>query len=88
MESVQPAFGLILYQAVVVPLAQRKKLGQGVRRCRQRAHLTMEQLGEKADLNPVYVGQIERGFKVPTVEALLRIARALHVRVRNLLWEL
>ena len=48
----------------------------------------MEQLGEKADLNPVYVGQIERGFKVPTVEALLRIARALHVRVRNLLWEL
>ena len=44
----------------------------------------MEKLAEKADLNPVYVGQIERGFKVPTIDVLLRIAKVLKVNLRDL----
>jgi len=69
----------------VVTLKERKLLGQGVRKYRKLAGLTMEKLAEKADLNPVYIGQIERGFKVPAIDALLKIAKALEVKVRDLL---
>ena len=44
----------------------------------------MEKLAEKADLNSVYIGQIERGFKVPTIDVLLRIAKVLKVNLRDL----
>ena len=44
----------------------------------------MEKLAEKADLNPVYIGQIERGLKVPAIDALLKISRALKVNLRDL----
>jgi len=50
--------------------------------------LTQEALAEKADINPVYFGQIERGFRVPTVDVLLRIARALKIRLRDIVREL
>jgi DNA-binding XRE family transcriptional regulator len=72
----------------VLAQRDRKRLGEGVRKYRKRAGLTQERLAEKVDLNPVYVGQIERGFKVPTVEVLVRLARALRVRLRDLVAEI
>ena len=60
------------------------RLGGGIRKHRKMAGLTQEKLAEKVDINPVYMGQIERGFRVPTVDVLLRIARALGVRLRDL----
>ena len=59
-------------------------MGGGIRKHRKMAGLTQEKLAEKVDINPVYMGQIERGFRVPTVDVLLRIARALGVRLRDL----
>ena len=50
--------------------------------------MTQERLAEKVDLNPVYMGQIERGYKIPTVDVLLRVARALKVRLRDIVHEL
>jgi transcriptional regulator with XRE-family HTH domain len=69
----------------VLSLKERKLLGVGVRKYRKRAGLTMEQLAEKADLSPVYVGQIERAFKVPSVECLVRIAKCLNVKAHDLM---
>jgi transcriptional regulator with XRE-family HTH domain len=68
----------------VLAQKDRKRLGEGVRKYRKRAGLTQERLAEKVNLNPVYVGQIERGFKVPTIEVLVRLAKALRVRLRDL----
>lgn len=68
----------------MVTQKDRKLLGDGIRRYRKLESLTQEKLAEKVDLNPVYLGQIERGYKVPTVDVLLRIARALKVRLRDL----
>jgi len=59
-----------------------------VRKHRKAAGLTQEPLAEKVDINPVYFGQIERGHKVPTVDVLLRIARALKVQLRDVVGEL
>lgn len=65
-------------------LAHRKLLGQAIRQYRKKAHLTQEKLGELADLNPKYIGEVERTEKTISVDALIRIANALKVRVRDL----
>ena len=66
----------------------RKLLGEGIRKYRKLECLTQEKLAEKVELNPVYMGQIERGYKVPTVDVLLRVAKALNVRLRDIVHEL
>ena len=70
------------------PPRQRKLIGEAVRIYRKRAGLTQERLAEKADLHPVYVGEVERGEETVSVYALMRIARALGVRVRDLVADL
>jgi DNA-binding XRE family transcriptional regulator len=72
----------------VVTRKDRTLLGDGIRKYRKLQGLTQEGLAEKVDLNPVYMGQIERGYKIPTVDVLLRIARALKVRLRDIVHEL
>jgi transcriptional regulator with XRE-family HTH domain len=79
---------LLGFPSKVVTHKDRKLLGAGIRRYRYLAKLTQEKLAERVDLNPVYLGQIERGYKVPTVDVLLRIARALNVRLRDIVREL
>ena len=69
---------------IVVTKRDRKLLGGGVRKHRKSAGLTQEKLAERVGINPVYMGQIERGFRVPTVDVLLRIARALKVELADL----
>jgi transcriptional regulator with XRE-family HTH domain len=63
-------------------------LGEKIRTCRQAAGLSQEKLAEKADLHPVYIGKIERGEQWISLHALLRIAKALGVRMRDLVAEL
>ena len=72
----------------MVTKRDRKLLGDGIRKFRKLAGLTQEKLAERIDINPVYMGQIERGFRVPTVDVLLRLARALKVHLRDLVSEL
>jgi len=72
----------------VVTKKDRKLLGAGIRKYRKAARLTQEKLAEKIDINPVYMGQIERGFRVPTVDVLLRIAKAMKVHLRDIVREL
>jgi transcriptional regulator with XRE-family HTH domain len=66
----------------------RRVLGQKVRACRQRTGLTIEQLAEKADLHHNFIGELERGNYDATVGSLLKIAKALGVRVRDLVADL
>jgi XRE family transcriptional regulator, regulator of sulfur utilization len=65
-------------------LRHQKIIGEAIRRCRKRAGLSQERLAEKADLHPVYIGELERGEEAASVCALARIAKALGVRVRDL----
>jgi transcriptional regulator with XRE-family HTH domain len=71
-------------QLVATCPAHRKLLGQAIRNYRKKAKLTQEQLGEQADLNPKYIGEVERTEKTISVDALVRVARALKVRLRDL----
>lgn len=67
---------------------QLKILGTTIREKRAQAGLSQEQLAEKADLHPVYVGKIERGEQWISLHALLRVAQALGVHVRDIVRDL
>jgi len=63
-------------------------VGENIHIMRRRAHLSQEQLAEKADLTTNYIGEIERAEKKITLETLEKIAGALGVHVRDLVGEL
>jgi transcriptional regulator with XRE-family HTH domain len=63
----------------------RAIVGKNVRRFRQRAQLTQEQLAFAAEIDLTYVGGIERGKRNPSVLVLARIAAALGIQPSELL---
>ena len=58
--------------------------GERVRAARKAAGLTQEALAEAAELHPTFISNIERGYRVPTVPTMLRVARGLAVRPGDL----
>jgi transcriptional regulator with XRE-family HTH domain len=60
-------------------------LGRVIRQERQYRHLTIKELGEKAGLSEIYVGEIERGQKYPSAKVQESIARAMEIDLADLL---
>src|SRR5205809_6560702 len=60
-------------------------IGRVIRRERQERHLTIKELGDKAGLSEIYVGEIERGQKYPSAKVLESLATALDLDVAELL---
>ena len=52
-------------------------MANGLRAIRKAARITQEDTAEAAHLNPKYLGEIERGEKRPSFEAILALAKAL-----------
>ncbi|MDZ7697624.1 MAG: helix-turn-helix transcriptional regulator [Deltaproteobacteria bacterium] len=59
-------------------------LGQRIRALRNLKGWTQEQLGEQADMNYKYVGEVERGQQNPSFAVLVKIAGALGVEISEL----
>ena len=57
------------------------QLGQRLRAIRLRLGLTQEQLAEMANLHYSYIGQVERGEKIPSLRTLKKLADAMHAGV-------
>ena len=66
----------------------RKLLGERIRSIRKEAGFSQEILAEKADLHHNYIGELERGEKAATIDTLLKVAKALGVKVRDLVEEI
>ena len=62
----------------------RRLLGEAIRAKRRKRRLSQERLAEKADLSTVFISRVERGKESPSVDSLVKIARALGVRTREL----
>lgn len=60
-------------------------MGRVIRRERQDRQLTIKELGEKAGLSEIYVGEIERGQKYPSSKVLESLASALDLDIADLL---
>lgn len=58
---------------------RRQRLGARLRTLRQARGMTQEQLAEHAGLHPTYIAKIELGSRLPSLEALERLAAALEV---------
>lgn len=63
------------------------QFGGTVRRLRKGRGLSQEVLAERAGLAADYVGFIERGENVPSLIAILKLARALEVDAADLVAE-
>lgn len=59
--------------------------GNNVRRLRDEAGLTQEELAFRANMKRTYLSDLERGKRNPTVRALGRLAAALSVKPADLL---
>jgi transcriptional regulator with XRE-family HTH domain len=60
------------------------EFGARVRRLRDRAGMTQEDLAHAAGLHWTYVGQIERGERNLTYKNVLKLARGLEISAKRL----
>jgi transcriptional regulator with XRE-family HTH domain len=60
-------------------------IGRVIRRERLDRQLTIKELGDKAGLSEIYVGEIERGQKYPSSKVLESLAQALELDIADLL---
>ncbi len=81
---VQSAVSCLFKGFVQAIPGQYRIIGEAIRAHRKKAGLTQERLSELADLHPNYLGEIERGETMISLLALIRVAKALRVRVRDL----
>jgi len=65
-----------------------KQIGENVRKFRKKCGMTQEILAERANLHPVYISQVERADRAITIDALLRITKALGVKLRDVVGDL
>ena len=56
-----------------------------IKKYREQAGLTQEQLSEMAGISPDYLSEIERGKKIPSMKRFFKIANALEVLPYELL---
>ena len=57
----------------------RTHLGQRIREARQQKGYTQHALAERADMAEVYLGEIERGSKMPSLNSFIKLVAALDV---------
>ena len=63
----------------------RKAFGLKVRMRRFELEMTQEELAEKADLHPTYVGSVERGERNIALENIVALAKALECSPKDLM---
>ncbi len=59
-------------------------MGEELRKARELAGLTQEQLSFEAKLSRPYISQLERNLKSPTVDTLFRLCDALDISAADL----
>jgi transcriptional regulator with XRE-family HTH domain len=62
-----------------------KTVGGNIRRMRKHAKLTLEELAERAESNPKYLGAVERGEENIGLKKLEQVASALRIEPYELL---
>lgn len=63
----------------------RAKFGKRVRKVRLEKGFSQEELAYEADSNRTYISDVERGTRNPSIEVVERIAKALCVKMGDLL---
>lgn len=62
----------------------REQLGSRVKELRKSKGFSQEDFAFECDLHRTYIGSIERGERNVSLDNLSRIAKALHIQIRDL----
>lgn len=60
-------------------------LGQQLRKVRREKGYTLQNLAEKAGVGNVYLSEIERGLKMPSLGSFIRLVEALEISADSIL---
>ena len=60
-------------------------MGDRIKEARKNRKLTQEQLAERLDVSVEFIGQIERGLKLPSMQVFVKLIEALNVSADYLL---
>ena len=63
----------------------KENIGRRIREARTKRGMTQEQLAERTDITIVYLRELERGLKLPSLTVFVSIAETLHVSTDSLL---
>jgi transcriptional regulator with XRE-family HTH domain len=69
----------------VKPRSNAEKLGATVRRLREQAGISQEELADRSGLHRTYVGSVERGERNVSLDNVVRLAKALRTSASELL---
>ena len=58
---------------------KKDELGKRIREARKKRKFTIEKLAETADIGVVFLGEIERGIKMPSMNTFIKIVEALNI---------
>jgi len=78
---------ILSLEAMDLPGLKDGLIGRRVKEARLKLGLTQERLAARANLHYSYVGQVERGNKIPSLKTLSKISRALNLKVEDLIGE-
>jgi transcriptional regulator with XRE-family HTH domain len=67
---------------------QAVRFGAIIRRLREQRQWTLLEFGRKANMNPTYLGFIERGENSPTLDTVVLLAKVLGVEASEILREM
>lgn len=70
---------------IITVMSIREKFGKRVRAERLKLEMSQEELAHEASSNRTYVSDVERGRRNPSIEIVERIAKALNVKMGDLL---
>lgn len=62
-----------------------KRLSRNMQRIRKSKEITQEQLAEKVHVSTTWIGYLETGRKIPSIKMVHKIARALGIKVKDIL---
>ena len=63
----------------------KENIGRRIREARTKRGMTQEQLAERTDITIVYLSELERGLKLPSLTVFVSIAETLHLSTDSLL---
>lgn len=66
-------------------MSKQKKFGLRVKKIREEACLSQDELSELARIHRTYLSGIENGSRNPTLEVLIRLSSALNLSLSDLL---
>lgn len=62
-------------------------IGKNIRKFRNAKRMRQEDLAERSELSSNYIGMVERGEKIPSLESFIKIVNALEVSADMILTE-